>query len=180
MTAQQALDYGFVDYVDGLTKSEEVNVLTEEPEAHTDDSGESEEQSGIVNKVLSFVGLQSKGEIIHRPDEENSSEITELQNKLDAKDVELANVRNMFALKEAELEAQKAQHEEAVNELKAEYNNKLNELENCIKAEVHNRIAALGLDSNELPAPASANNSLNLAATVKTSGLEAALRAMKH
>ena len=99
MDAQTALDYGFVDIVDGLERQE----LTEETETETEET-ETEEQEteteetetqedGLVNKILSLAGLKKRGEIIKAPVEDEqdkdalinslTAEKAEMQLKLD-------------------------------------------------------------------------------------------------
>lgn len=180
LTAQQALDYGFVDYVEGLEKSPTPELPEgAAPETEKDEQEECENE-GFINKVLDIVGLKSKGEIIKRPEEDIDikNKLGEITAELEAKNTELENIRNMFEIKEQELAAQKLEHENTINKIKDEYENKLAELENTIKAEVHNRIAAIGIDNNDLPAPIPATTNINIAETVKNSGLEAALRSI--
>lgn len=179
LTAQQALDYGFVDYVEGLEKSA-VPGIQDEAEDLDENKEENAEPEGFVNKVLDLVGLKSKGEIIKRPEEsieDIKNKIEDIKAELEAKNTELENIRNMYEIKERELNEQKARHDEMINELKADYENKLENIENTIKLEVHNRIAAIGID-NELPPPISTQAPINLSETVRTSGLEAALRSL--
>lgn len=97
MDAQTALDYGFVDYVDGLERQEltELTEETEEQETETEETEtETEEQEdGLINKVLSLAGLKKRGEIIKAPIEDDedkdalinslTAEKAEMQLKLD-------------------------------------------------------------------------------------------------
>lgn len=92
MDAQTALDYGFVDIVDGLERQE----LTADEEQGADEpqeEAETEEEDGLINKILSLAGLKKRGEIIKAPVEDEqdkdalinslTAEKAEMQLKLD-------------------------------------------------------------------------------------------------
>lgn len=113
MDAQTALDYGFVDFVDGLTRqelTEKKEAEKEEQEAETE--AETEEEDGLINKVLTFAGLKKRGEIIKAPveDEEDKdalinsleAEKREMQMKLDNADKALEQKQLDFEKFEAD------------------------------------------------------------------------------
>lgn len=93
MDAQTALDYGFVDIVDGLerqelteteeTETEETETETEETETETE-----EQEDGLVNKILSLAGLKKRGEIIKAPVEDEQDKDA-LINSLEAEKAEM-------------------------------------------------------------------------------------------
>lgn len=94
MDAQTALDYGFVDYVEGLERQPlDDTEETPEPEPEPEKEEEKPEEDGLINKVLSLAGLKKRGEIIKAPIEDDedkdalinslTAEKAEMQLKLD-------------------------------------------------------------------------------------------------
>lgn len=167
MDAQTALDYGFVDIVEGLERQEltETETETETEETETEETEETKEEDGLINKVLSLAGLKKRGEIIKAPIEDeqdkdamiNSLEAdkAELQLKLDNADKSLAN-------KQAEFESYKAEQVAKLEAAQAEFANQIAAVQDTIKTEVHNHLAALGYNADDLPAPvAPANKTAN-------------------
>lgn len=175
MDAQTALNLGFVDYVDGLQKQpadepaetpQDEEKPADEPAAETadDDNNETaddEEQGGIVNKILTMAGLKKRGAIIHAPaDDERDfqAEIDNLKDTIKQRETEIRNMGKTLEAKQTAFEAYKAGQLEEIANLKSELANHVAALEDTIKTEIHNRIAALGYDANELPAPCELSN----------------------
>lgn len=114
MDAQTALDYGFVDYVEGLERQPLEENETPEPEPETEPEKEEteKEEDGLINKVLSLAGLKKRGEIIKAPveDEEDKdalinsleAEKAEMQLKLDNADKALQQKQLDFEKFEAD------------------------------------------------------------------------------
>lgn len=158
MDAQTALDYGFVDVVDGLERQEltETETETEETEEQETETETEEEEDGLINKVLSFAGLKKRGEIFKAPIEDEQdkdaminaleAEKAEMQMKLDNADKALQN-------RQADFEQYKSEQVAKLEAAQNEFASKLAAIKDTIKDEVHNRLAALGYDADELPAP---------------------------
>lgn len=111
MDAQTALDYGFVDYVDGLERqeltelteeTEETETETEEPETETE-----EQEDGLVNKILSLAGLKKRGEIIKAPiedDEDKDALINSLEDEKREMQLKLDNAEKSLEQKQLDFE----------------------------------------------------------------------------
>lgn len=174
MTAQQALDYGFVDEVPGLTRNE--LDPEEEKEEEQEEPKEEPKDEGIVNRILSIFAKIKPDDIIKAPTDAEiaqNEEITRLHNELSEKDMELENLHKSLTLKEEEFNARVAETEARLAEQaqsfnaerdakEAEYENKLKNLEDAVQTEIANRLAALGYDANELPAPSTPANNKDL------------------
>lgn len=88
MHAQTALDYGFVDYVEGLERQPLEENETPEPEPEPEKEEEKPEEDGLINKVLSLAGLKKRGEIIKAPVEDDEDKDA-LINSLEAEKAEM-------------------------------------------------------------------------------------------
>lgn len=167
MDAQTALDFGLVDHVDGLERTPYVEETEEPAEEPTEEVVES---PSIVNRLLTFTGLQ------HKLDENNAAmlkvqaentykeQIEELENKV--KELQAENVAN-----KAELEGYKETLQNKAELLKK----KEEEFDNSVAREVANRLSSLAVNVEELPAPSTVNNNINISEIVKAHGLEQAL-----
>lgn len=174
MDAQQMLDYGFVDEVPGLEKTpkeepetEETTEETEEPkdeeetteeqteeEEKEEETEEEPEKGGLVNRILSMAGLKAKGEVFHRPAEDEQdyqAEIKNLKDEVASKDMEIRNAAAVVDKRETEFENYRKEQLAEIEELKASVQNAVETLEDRVKTEVMNRIASLGYDVNDLP-----------------------------
>ena len=166
--AQQALDSGFYDEVPGLEKTPkeeepqdeeqttEEEESTEETEEETTEEKEEEVENkgGFVNRILSMAGLKAKGEVFHRPAEDEQdyqAEIKNLKDEVASKDMEIRNAAAVVDKREAEFENYKAEQMKQIEELKASVQNAVETIEDRVKTEVMNRIASLGYDVSELP-----------------------------
>lgn len=168
MNAQEALNNGFVDFVEGLAKQEQ-NAQEAPAELQEQPEKEQEAPRGIVNRVLSYVGLKQKGEVIENPEKEHTELENSLYSELEAKNKELESLKAVFENKERELNNR-------TGAIIADYENRIKNLEDTIKREVHNRIASLGVDDEYIPAPASLKNDIQgLSEIVKNKGLSYAL-----
>lgn len=153
LSAQEALDFGFVDAVDGLTRQPVEDEITEteaEPEPE-------EEKRGIVNRIFTLAGLVRKGEVIKAPVEnidDFKAQIKVLQDELAQREMSLANVEKTLETKESEFAAYRNDQITEINDLKQQITDSINTLEKRVKEEIHNRLASLGYDSSEMPAPA--------------------------
>lgn len=144
MTAQQALDYGFVDEVQGLTR-QPVNYDDNEEEQE-EPKEEPKKDEGFVNRILSIFNKPKEDDIIKAPTEleiATNEEIVRLSNEIKSKDVELENLHKSLTLKEeefdnrvAETEARLAEQAQAFNAERvakeSEYENKLKNLEDAV------------------------------------------------
>lgn len=188
--AQEAVDFGLIDEISlgGLVNQleneaqdssetpqieNEAKELTEEVEAHVEDSGAIYTLKNLVRKCK---------EIIKRPVVDEYDEAADLKNKLD----------DMAAKYEA-LEAENKSIKEAMEANVAELQNKLAEVENertalynaieeqkknietTVSNQVNARIAALGYDEEELAQPTNTIENVNIADIARKYGLDFAL-----
>lgn len=113
MDAQTALDYGFVDCVEGLERQPlDDTGETPEPDPEPEKEEEKPEEDGLINKVLSLAGLKKRGEIIKAPVEDEQdkdalinsleAEKQEMQLKLDNADKALEQKQLDFEKFEAD------------------------------------------------------------------------------
>lgn len=106
MDAQTALDYGFVDYVEGLER-QELTELTEEQETETEETETEEQEDGLVNKILSLAGLKKRGEIIKAPiedDEDKDALINSLEAEKREMQLKLDNAEKSLEQKQLDFE----------------------------------------------------------------------------
>lgn len=160
MTAQQALDYGFVDEVPGLVR-QPITECENKEESETKE----EPKEGIVNRIISIFNRPKSDDIIKAPTEAEilvNEEVMKLNNQLMEKDMELDNLHKSLEVKEQEFENKVADKEAEIERMKEEYHNKIEQAETAVKLEVANRLAALGYDDSTLPAPASPINNSDL------------------
>lgn len=132
----------------------------ETPEKVEDEAPENEKR-GFVNRILTLAGVKKRGEVFHRPaevDEDYKAEIKNLNEALKNKDVELENLSKTLENKQADFETYKETQLREIEELKNTISNSISTLEDRIKTEVHNRLAALGYDADSLPAPQELQN----------------------
>lgn len=166
MTAQEALDYGFVDAVPGLTRQPVNKTEDEEP---VEDEKKDE---GIVNRILSIFNRPKEDDIIKAPTEAEvakDEEVMRLSNVVKEKDMELENLHKSLAVKEEELQnkiddfaAREVAFADEMQAKEQDYQNKVAQMENAVKTEIANRLAALGYDEAELPKPKSPANNADM------------------
>lgn len=152
MNAQEALNFGFVDEVPGLTRQ----VVQETHEEPQEVNPEEEQKKGIVNRILSIFN-KPQGEVFKAPTPEEiaiNEEVMNLNNQLQEKQMELDNMFKSLEAKESEFESLKNQQIAELDAVKSQYENSLKSIEDRIKSEVHNRIASLGYHPDEVPTPA--------------------------
>lgn len=108
MDAQTALDYGFVDYVEGLERQPlEETEETPEPEPEPEKEEEKPEEDGLINKVLSLAGLKKRGEIIKAPiedDEDKDALINSLEAEKQEMQLKLDNAEKSLEQKQLDFE----------------------------------------------------------------------------
>lgn len=155
-----------MDHVDGLEKQEAQEEEAQEEEAQEQaeeqaEEAQEQEQGGIVNRILTLAGVKRKGHIIHRPAEleaDYKAEISNLKESIVAKDMELANMSKTLEAKTAEFEQYKAGQLAELETMKNSVKESLAALDNRVKVEVHNHLAALGYSPDTLPAPVEPQN----------------------
>lgn len=153
MSAQQALDLGFVDSVEGLERQERCEVennVEAEPVNKVEDEG-------FVNKILTLAGLKAKGEIIHAPVDEVDvdalkAEIKDLKDMVNANEMTIQHLSDSLDVKQAEFDATVKAKEDEIVAVENRLNDEKQRIEDAVKAEVANRLAALGYQVEELPA----------------------------
>lgn len=108
MDAQTALDYGFVDYVEGLERQPlDDTEETPEPEPEPEKEEEKPEEDGLINKVLSLAGLKKRGEIIKAPiedDEDKDALINSLEAEKREMQLKLDNAEKSLEQKQLDFE----------------------------------------------------------------------------
>lgn len=108
MDAQTALDYGFVDYVDGLERQPlDDTGETPEPVPEPEKEEEKPEEDGLINKVLSLAGLKKRGEIIKAPiedDEDKDALINSLEGEKREMQLKLDNAEKSLEQKQLDFE----------------------------------------------------------------------------
>lgn len=166
MDAQTALDYGFADYVEGLERQPlDDTEETPEPEPEPEKEETEKEEDGLINKVLSLAGLKKRGEIIKAPVEDEQDKdalINSLTAEKQEMQMKLDNAEKSLEQKQLDFETKQT-----------EFMNRLAALQDTIKQEVHNQLAALGYNADELPAPvapAPKNNNEALTSLYKEMG----------
>lgn len=105
---------------------------------------------------MSLAGLKKRGEIIQAPVEDEQDKDAMI-NSLEAEKAEmqlkLDNAHKALENKQLDFEQYKSEQLEKLKEAQADFDIKLATIKDTIKTEVHNQLAALGYDANELPAP---------------------------
>lgn len=108
MDAQTALDYGFVDYVEGLERQPlDDTGETPEPVPEPEKEEEKPEEDGLINKVLSLAGLKKRGEIIKAPiedDEDKDALINSLEGEKREMQLKLDNAEKSLEQKQLDFE----------------------------------------------------------------------------
>lgn len=143
--------------MEGLTRQEVKfeNKAEEKPE-------EKEEKHGIVNDLLTKVGLRSKGEIISAPVEsvdDYKNEVKSLSDQLAEKQMELDNLAKTIEAQKAEFVKERETALTEIENLKTDLVAAKEAIDNKVKEGVHNHLASLGYNPAELPTPATPANS---------------------
>ena len=182
--AQEAVDFGLIDEISltGLVNQleNEAKELTEEVEAHVEDSGAIYTLKNLVRKCK---------EIIKRPVVDEYDEAADLKNKLDdmaakyeALEAENKSIKEAMEANVAELQNKLAEVENertalynAIEEQKKNIEEQKKNIETTVSNQVNARIAALGYDEEELAQPTNTIENVNIADIARKYGLDFAL-----
>lgn len=175
LDAQEALNIGLVDDVEGMqreeadTDTEEALEVVEETEEEQQEAEEAPNTPTVFNRILTFTGLthkltENKAALL-KVEAENSyrEQVATLTSKV--KELEALNMAT-----EKELDGYKetlSRKAEQLKQKELDFNNK-------VALEVANKLSAMAIPVDELPAP-QAVNKVNLTQVVKDKGLEYAL-----
>lgn len=188
--AQEAVDFGLIDEISlgGLVNQleneaqdssetpqieNEAKELTEEVEAHVEDSGAIYTLKNLVRKCK---------EIIKRPVVDEYDEAADLKNKLDdmaakyeALEAENKSIKEAMEANVAELQNKLAEVETERTALYNAIEEQKKNIETTVSNQVNARIAALGYDEEELAQPTNTIENVNIADIARKYGLDFAL-----
>lgn len=188
--AQEAVDFGLIDEISlgGLVNQfeneaqdssetpqieNEAKELTEEVEAHVEDSGAIYTLKNLVRKCK---------EIIKRPVVDEYDEAADLKNKLDdmaakyeALEAENKSIKEAMEANVAELQNKLAEVETERTALYNAIEEQKKNIETTVSNQVNARIAALGYEEEELAQPTNTIENVNIADIARKYGLDFAL-----